>query len=54
MELEHKARSPEYTSQVTKWLECADGRTKDCTIEWGEESFQASWYRQQDDWFVES
>ena len=39
MELIQASKSMNYTDDVARWLKCADGRDKQCTIEWGEESF---------------
>jgi hypothetical protein len=40
--LEDISHSVKYNNDVIRWLQCPDGRSKDCTIQWGEESFQAS------------
>jgi hypothetical protein len=36
------SRTPEYAEDMAHWLLCADGMNRDCTHEWGEESFEAA------------
>ena len=39
-ELIEASKSVNYTDDINRWLKCPDGRNKQCTILWGEESFQ--------------